>query len=284
MLPFVIVFILFFIICLVLSIPLSRRHDFRDPNSPADLELEFENVVFSSTDGLRLNGWWIPAGESRRTVILLHGFSGSMDPDLKYAPLFHNHVFNVLMFDFRAHGRSDGKLTSLGALEVRDALGAIQFARARGSRSIGLLGFSMGGRTALMAAAMNPGIQAVISDGGPLRLFTAIRADLVRRKLPLWLAWLVANMILFGGSLRLGVNLFARDPLGVVKQLLGVPVLLIHGGRDPYTLPSELERMRAANINLKVWQVAAAVHRSVDEVEPELYTQNVIRFFEENLK
>ena len=93
-----------------------------------------------------------PQLNSSRTIIFLHGFNGSMDPDLKYASHFIKAGFNVLMFDFRNHGRSEGNITSLGALEVLDAEAAMQYARLRGSEKTGLLGFSMGGRVALLTA------------------------------------------------------------------------------------------------------------------------------------
>lgn len=284
MLPALIALVLILMTCLFFSVPLTRRHELHDPHSPVEYDLVFEEVHFASKDGIPLKGWWIPAPGSNRTVIFLHGFSGSMDPDLKYAPLFHQHGFNILMFDFRGHGRSGGDHTSLGALEVSDVFGAVTFARARESRAIGLLGFSMGGRTALMSAAKGAVVQAVISDGGPLCLRTAIQADLQRRKIPAAAAWTLAVMILIGGSMRLGVNLFTRNPLYVASQIEKLPVLLIHGGKDPYTKPQELEKIASDNPNLRVWTVEAAGHREVDELEPERYAQRVISFFEENLK
>src|SRR5512133_1944627 len=159
-----IIFLFFIAVCLVISIPLTKRHRLKEFRSPADLGLDFKVVHFPSTDGITLSGWWIPAEGSPNTIIFLHGFGGTMDPDIKYVPAFIQAGYNVLMFDFRAHGRSNGSRTSLGALEVNDVIGAIHFAKSCNSWAIGLMGFSMGGRAALLAAAQHPGIQAVISD------------------------------------------------------------------------------------------------------------------------
>ncbi|MBA3074719.1 MAG: alpha/beta fold hydrolase [Anaerolineae bacterium] len=280
-----IILFIFLVTCLVLSVPLTKRHNLKDFRSPADLGLDFKPVHFPSMDGITLSGWWIPAEGSPNTIIFLHGFAGTMDPDLKYVPAFIQAGYNVLMFDFRAHGRSKRNRTSLGALEVNDVIGAIHFAKSCNSWAIGLMGFSMGGRAALLAAAQHPGIQAVISDGGPLRLSTAVSMDLRRRKVPDNLTPLLSFMILLGASLRLFTNLFYHDPLVLGGKIAPTPVLLIHGDRDPYTRNHELIKMVAKSKgNLSLWRVAGARHREVDLADPELYLQTVINFFDQHLK
>lgn len=279
--------ILFFFIvtCLVLSIPLTKRHNQKEFGSPEDFGLDYKPVHFPSADGITLFGWWIPAEGSPNTIIMLHGYTGSMDPDLKFAPAFIQAGYNVLMFDFRAHGRSLGNRTSLGALEVNDVLGAIQFVKSCGSWAVGLMGFSMGGRAALLTATTQPRIQAVISDGGPLRLSTAISEDLQRRKVPDRLSQVLSFMILLGASLRLGVNLFYKDPLVLGGKIVPIPALLIHGDKDPYTHETEITKMLAKSKgNLKLWRVANAKHCEADLADPELYRQTVLDFFAQHLK
>ncbi len=280
-----IVLLIFLAVCLLLSIPLTKRHSLKEFRSPADLGLDFKPVHFPSADGITMSGWWIPAEGSPNTIILLHGFAGSMDPDLKYVPAFIQAGYNVLMFDFRAHGRSHGIRTSLGALEVNDVIGAIHFAKSCNSWSIGLMGFSMGGRAALLAAAQHPGIQAVISDGGPLRLSTAVSMDLRRRKVPDNLSPILAFMILLGASIRLFANLFHNDPLVLGGKIAPTPVLLIHGDKDPYTRNNELNKLMAKSKgNLQLWRVPGAKHREIDLADPELYLHNVINFFNQHIK
>jgi uncharacterized protein len=282
---FLIILVLLIAACLLISFSLTRRHSQKVDTNPSEVGLVYRSVFFPSTDGITLSGWWIPAEDSPNTVIFLHGFAGSMDPDLKYAPVFHEHGFNVLMFDFRAHGRSGGKHTSLGALEVRDVLGAYDFAKQSNSWSVGLLGFSMGGRAALLTAARCKEFSAVISDGGPLRLHTAIKADLIRRKTPHWAAPILAAMCLVGASLRLGVNLFWNDPLVLAKKIADTPTMLIHGDLDPNTTIAELDKMvERSKFKIKLWRVADARHREVDQADAEGYMQRVVGFFERNLK
>ena len=270
--------------CLLLAIPLVRRHRLKNPRSPEEFDLPFENIRFSTTNHLVIKGWWIPSRNSERTIIMLHGYGGSMDPDLKYVPHLHTARFNVLMFDFRAHGRSGGRISTIGALERKDVLGAVNYAVSRGSRRIGLLGFSMGGRAAILSAPLSPEVNALISDGGPARLITAISRDLALRRIPLPVSKILAAMILIGASILSGTNLFRREPLYQAKLLINKPVFFIHGEKDPFITKNEIEKMvRDAGDKAELWSVPEAGHRNIDESRPDEYIHKVIGFFEKTL-
>jgi len=272
------------LLCLGVSYPVTRRQKQKIVSDPGQQGLSFEEVSFTTQDSILLRGWWIPAGESRRTIIFLHGYAGSCDPDLKYAPLFYKRGFNVLMFDFRAHGRSAGNLSSIGALERKDCLAAIQFAREKGSQSIGLFGFSMGGRVAILAAPDAPEIKAVISDGGPARMSTAFAAELKIKGLPGFLALPIAYLIWTGASIRAGLNLFALEPLYQAKRLADLPILFIHGDRDPYTRSDEfLEMVQSVGEKSECWHIPEAGHRNADFYRPDEYPERIISFFEKYL-
>ena len=252
---------------------------------PGQFGLDFIDAAFTTTDGIDLVGWWIPAPGSTRTIVCLHGYAGSCDPDLEYAVALHKASFNLLYFDFRAHGRSRGRLTSIGALEVQDCLAAIHYAVERGSRSIGLLGFSMGGRVALLSAAEHPSaLKALIYDGGPARLTTAIAADLQEKHLPGFLSAALAYIIVLGMSILTRRDLFIREPYYQAARLAPLPVLFIHGGRDPHTRMDELERMiRQAGGHAESWVVPQTGHRNLEDFVGKEYIERVIAFFERTL-
>jgi fermentation-respiration switch protein FrsA (DUF1100 family) len=232
-----------------------------------------------------LRGWWIPAvGSADRAVIFLHGHGGSMDPDVQYVSALHAAGFNVLMFDFRAHGRSDGRMSTLGYLERQDVLGAVDLVRARGISRIGLLGFSMGGIVAMLAAPICPDVQAVISDGGPASLKTALTVWAWERGVPRPLGAVLAWLVLAVTSLRVGANQFRYEPVRWVGRIAPRPILFIHGERDPYIPPADFDALvAAANEPKEVWRVPEAGHRTVDQVYPEEYRQRVVAFFEQHL-
>jgi hypothetical protein len=270
------------LICLslALSTVITRRHSQKDFSSPQVYELPFEDIHFTTADNLQLHGWWIPSEKSSRTIIFLHGFNGSMDPDLKYTSRFVRAGFNVLMFDFRNHGRSEGNTTSLGAGEVLDAQAAIHYARLHGSEKIGLLGFSMGGRVALLTAARDNGIAAIVSDGGPVRFSTAIIEGLKNKGIPRGIRQVFTLMIQFGASLRSGKNLFTNDPIRIKPGQLTVPTLLIHGERDRFTTLKHLQRMVSSiGANAELWVVPGVGHRETDKLDLETYLNKIIAFF-----
>jgi pimeloyl-ACP methyl ester carboxylesterase len=265
-----------------LSFHMTRRQSLTEIHSPAEYGLAFEEVDFKASDGLSLRGWWVPAPGSERAVVILHGHGGSMDWDIHRAPALHAAGFNVLLFDFRAHGRSDGRLATFGYLERLDVQGAVEFLKRRGMRRIGLLGFSYGGIATMLAAPICPEVDAVITDGGPARMKIAIIGRCVEANLPrglaAFLAWLVVNMT----SLRLGVNLSRYEALRWVGQIAPRPIFFVHGELDQYC-PDFEELYAAAKQPKEVWRLPGIGHTKASETYPEEFRRRVIDFFNRSL-
>jgi dienelactone hydrolase len=141
--------------------------------NPADVGLAYEDVSFSATDGVRIEGWFLP-GKTRKArgpaVVIVHGWlwnrAGNVagqvpwtDRDVDFLPLMralHDAGMHVLSFDLSNHGTSGRRFPmTFGAWEGRDLLGAMSYLRTRVDIDpvrIGVLGTSMGGNTALEAA------------------------------------------------------------------------------------------------------------------------------------
>jgi pimeloyl-ACP methyl ester carboxylesterase len=251
-------------------------------HSPAEYGLEFEEVTFKAVDGLTLQGCWIPATGSERAIIVLHGHGGSLDWDIHRAPDLHAAGFNVFLFDFRAHGRSQGRLATFGYLERYDVKGALEFLKDRGVTSIGLLGFSYGALASMLSAPVYPEVRAVVADGGPARLRTALAARAVEFHVPRWftapMAWLTVAIT----SLRLGVDLFHYEPVRWVGKITPRPIFFIHGELDQY-VPDFNELYAAANDPKEAWRLAGVGHTKVSEVYPDEFRRRVIEFFDNNL-
>jgi pimeloyl-ACP methyl ester carboxylesterase len=272
--------LVFICLSLAVSTVITGRHPQDLISSPQEYGLPFEEIQFTTGDNLQLHGWWIPSAKSSHTIIFLHGFNGSMDPDLKYASRFIKDGFNVLMFDFRNHSRSEGKTTSLGATEVLDAQAAIQYARSHGSEKIGLLGFSMGGRVALLTAVRDKTIAAIVSDGGPPRFSTAIVEGMKNKGIPWGLRQIVAAMIQLGASIRTGNNLFCIDPIRIKPGQLTLPTLLIHGESDRFTTSSDLQEMISKlGTSAELWVVPGVGHRETDVPDLDAYLNKLVTFF-----
>ncbi len=252
------------------------------PDSPARYGLQFEEVEFKSRDGITLRGWFIPASEAKGTIIFCHGHAGSMDPDLKYVPWFNARGFNVLMFDFRGHGRSEGDRISMGYFERFDLLGAVDYLKNRGIDNIGVLGFSMGGAVAITTAAIEPSIKAVACDGAFADLLEVlIRGIGVVNPALRPIGFIVGPLAILFASIRLGAWLPSADPIRWVAEISPRPLLLIHGGKDVFISTRRIMALyQAAGEPKELWLIPDAGHRNADELYPEEYQKRVVGFFE----
>ena len=256
----------------------------RSSITPADHGLPYEDVWFTSSDGLRLHGWLVPAPTPRGTVIFCHGHGGSPAPDLCYVPAFRDRGLSVLLIDFRGHGQSEGRFTSLGYYERRDLLGAIACLQERGIHRVGVLGFSMGAAVAMSTAPDAPAVAAVVADCGFAELWRTVAAGARDRGIPRALAGPTGRLVVGLASLRLGAPLWRADPIRHVARVSPRPLLIIQGGADPYVPASEAKRLFAAAGDPKeLWLVPEAGHRAVDQIQPEAYHARVVGFFEKEL-
>jgi pimeloyl-ACP methyl ester carboxylesterase len=276
----------FLIICIMLGLALglglsfyfTRRGQLGETHTPDEYGLQYETVEFKATDGLRLRGVWIPVEGSEKAVIILHGHGGSHDLDIYRSVALHEAGYHVLLFDFRAHGRSEGRHMTFGYEERRDVRGAIEFLHQHGVRRIGLLGFSYGGIVSMLVTPDCPEVYAVITDGGPARMRSAIAARGVEMGFPLWLTRMIAWLIVSLTSIRLGVNLFHYEPIRWVGKITPRPILFIHGDLDQY-LPDFDELYSAASSPKELWRLADAGHTTASQLYPEEHTWRVLDFF-----
>ncbi len=251
---------------------------------PSDLGLDAQRVEFPATDGVCLRGWWVPAARPCGTLVFSHGFSGDCSPDLEYAAWLTGEGYNLLYFDHRAHGASGGDLTTLGYLETRDLLGAINFLRQRGIERVGAIGFSMGGAVVLQTAPLTEAIRCVIVDCTFASLPGLITYHAARTRLPRFLAPLGAHLLVAWASLMARANLFAHSPVRSIGALAPRPLLMIQAGHDELVPASETEQLYAAAREPKqLWRVDGALHRAVDKAAPEEYRRRVSEFLERYL-
>jgi len=245
--------------------------------TPKNLQLDYENVQFKTSDGLTLSGWFIPSGAATpKTLILLHGYpadKGNILPALA----FLQKDYNLLLFDFRYLGESEGNYSTAGANEVRDLLAAIQFLKTKGIREVGVWGFSMGGAVALMAIPKAPEIKAVVSQASYASLALMapelFRIPLLRYPLG-YLVWLWAKIFL-------GIDLRTVSPVEAVRDIT-LPVLLIHSSTDdviPFSQALLLKEALKNNPRAEFWYHAGPTHGQLGTE----YQKRVADFFRRHL-
>jgi fermentation-respiration switch protein FrsA (DUF1100 family) len=255
-------------------------------HTPAEYGLQYEEVRFNSAgDHIRLNGWFIDS-PGTRTIIMLHGrdFSREANGGLAKAAALAGHDYDVLMFDFRAHGASGGDHYALGAWETRDVTGALDYLKSRGVTEVGIYGISMGAATAIMAAAAHPEIKAIVAEAAYSDLGVLIdEAFSERSGLPAFFNPGVRSM----AHLLYGIDFSKVRPAGALKSMGDRPVLLIHSTADEFVAVRHATRLQeagAGNPNLEVWIVAKAAHCDAFSTYTEEYTRRMLAFYDRHLK
>jgi len=219
--------------------------------TPRDLKMNYEDVSFRTADGLTLRGWYIPATQrTEKTLILLHGYPADKGNILPALSFLHED-FNLLLFDFRYLGKSEGNYSTAGAKEVEDLLAAIQFLKSRGVREVGVWGFSMGGAVALMAIEKAPEIRAVVSESSYASL-AEMTFELLR--IP-GLNYPIAYLVGVWAKLFLGIDVTEASPADRIRNTK-IHILLIHSSADaviPFSHARSLQQALAKNPNAEFW-------------------------------
>lgn len=206
-----------------------ERMTAQERKSPAE---GAEIVWFNSADGTRLNGWFF---ESRlkpatATIIFFHGNGGNLTNVGWMGQRFARHGFNVLLFDYRGYGASEGVAAAEAEL-YGDGDAAVAFVTNKGIRpeQIILYGQSLG--TAVVSDVASRGrFGAVVLESG----FSSA-SSLAASALPWLPRWLHF----------LGKNRFES-----ARKLANVrsPILIAHGDPDG-TIPTAEAHLLFASAN-----------------------------------
>ncbi len=251
--------------------------------TPWELDVPYEAIVLHTPDGWRLCGWWMPRPETARVVIGCHGHTGAKDDLLGIGTGLWRAGYNVLLFDMRGRGESPPCTNTLGGHEVTDLLTAIAYARERieGAR-IGLVGFSMGASLALLAAARDASVAAVIADC-PFTSAADVVADHVRRYLP----WGSAPVLAATEALiaqRYGYRLSDVCPLAAVERIAPRALLLVHSTEDTMVSLAHAHKIFAAAGQPKeLWIHEGSEHCGAYFADRATYVERAAAFFAKHL-
>ena len=259
-------------------------------DNPSAYGLVFETVEFPSRKGdVMLDGWYIPTGTDGPTIIFVHGIGSKRSGDnaTKLATRMVDKGFNILMFDLRGHGSSEGDKVSGGYYEQEDVLGAYDYLVGRGVNlaSVGVLGFSMGAGTSALAAAQESGIRALVADSTYANASDLIAQETARKTIfPEWLVPIFLPGVRVAADLFFGIELDTLAPEKAVAKL-GYPILVIHGTADE-RIPVEhgIRVHMASPDRSELWLAPDVDHVDAFLEYPDEYVERVTSYFNEQLR
>ena len=217
-------------------------------HDPSVLGLAFDNLRIPS-EGVELPAWWIPARDGRPgpAILLVHGWESARDRTLPNAQILHSLGYHLLALDVRGHGENPPEELPLTAGEFgADALVGVRALLERPDvTSVGVLGHSMGAIGALLAAAAEPRVAAVVAASAPADPYRLTRQTFRLARLPFPgplaypLAWLTTHVFLQprGHTVR---SVSATHAIATYRG----PVLLIHGDEDQVVPIGHLGRLQ----------------------------------------
>jgi uncharacterized protein len=243
------------------------------------LGVAYENVRFTSSDGLELEGWYVPS-RNGAAVIAFPGRKGPQKPTRMLA----RHGYGVLLFDRRGEGKSEGEPNSWGWGGDRDIKAAIAFLQRRRDVDpgrIGGIGLSVGGEMMLEAAADTEALAAVVSEGAGARMFTEeMDEDLpgVEKATIVVPAWLKqASIAVFSNQLP------PTDLKDLVPRIAPRPMLLIAAPNAPTGEDLNRGYFAAAGQPKTLWEIPESGHVGGLSARPQEYERRVVGFFDRAL-
>jgi uncharacterized protein len=237
-----------------------------------------EEVAFTTSDGLRLQGWFVPS-RNGATVIAFPGRSGPQ----KQTRMLVRHGYGVLLFDRRGEGASEGDPNIFGWHGERDLHAAAAYLRGRADvdpERIGGIGLSVGGEMLIRAAASSAVFKAIVAEGASGQ---SLRDGLANGEVS-------ATAILADGSVTLATALFANDlpPPSLKSEVARIApgaVFFVYGENGQGGTETKPNRgfHDAAREPKQIWEVPGGQHIAGITTKPEEYERRVIGFFDRAL-
>ncbi len=267
-------------IALFVVAPMSAGYLFTHLGRPvvpeANLGADYENVSFTTSDGLELSGWYVPSRNGAAVI----AFPGRNGPQAQ-TRMLARHGYGVLLFDRRGQGESEGDPHAFGWEGEKDIKAAVAFLQRRPDVDpdrIGGLGLSVGGELMLHAAAETDALKAVVSEGAGSRSVGEYR-EMPGASLPMHA---VETMI------TAGLTLFSNSPppprmQDIIGRIAPRPVFIIWAPRGVDTELLNPEYFKAAGAPKTLWAIPDAKHVGGLAARPVEYERRVVSFFDEAL-
>lgn len=255
---------------------------------PEQFGLRYDKFAFSTRDGLELKGWFLPSPNGdKRTIIMCHGWGDNKGELLKQT-CFLNETggFNLVYFDFRSHGESEGEITTIGGLEMIDFDAVVKWlseTKPDLADRVGVFGVSMGAAVTVASMPAHADLRCAVVES-PFSDYRGV----IRRwawnhlKVP---TFPLVDLTLKILQYRVGdPRVAAFNPVEAAPRIAPRPLLVIGGTNDRLMPPEDVRRVfDAAGAPKQLWSVEGAYHAKCREAAGLEYDAKVIGFFSKHL-
>jgi dienelactone hydrolase len=268
--------VVFYVLVMPVAISYVFTHAARAVVPPAKLGAAYENVSFKTSDGLELNGWYVPSKNGAAVVV----FPGRTGPQ-RQARMLVRHGYGALVFDRRGEATSEGAPNVFGWEFDKDLEAAAAYLQRRPDvepHRIGGLGLSVGGEALLQTAAGSNAYDAVVSEGAGVRSvreFVLLHGAQLRLFTPS-MAAITAGTAIFSNTLP-------PESLEDLSRRIKTPAFFIYASHGQGGEELSAKFYAAAHEPKTLWKVPGADHTGGIEARPAEYERRVVGFFDRNL-
>ncbi len=276
--------------------PGKKSINWRLPNGsePENYGLRPTRLNFISKDSLKMEGWFFegkildeasptsniqnPKSSKPLTIIMLHGIGSYKERFLGSAKRFTDEGFNVVLFDLRAHGQSEGEFCTFGFQEKNDISILVDSLLAGDTfQNIGIFGHSLGGAIALQALAEDKRLKFGIIES-TFHDFEKVAGQYCKNYVGFSSDWLVQRVLKKSGELAC-FDPFSIKPF-LAAEKISQPIFMAHGERDE-RIPISFGKINFEHLTSekKEWHtVAGGTHLTMWQAGGEPYIQLIFKF------
>lgn len=246
---------------------------------PSQLGLRFEDISVQSDDGYGLSSWYIPAEESAKAVIFVHGHGADRQEGMRWFKAVHEAGFNILALDLRNSGKNIPSFSSMGYYEKHDVKAAVDYLyQQKQMHSVGIFGVSMGAATSIMAMDKDPRIAAGVFEAGWSNL-TDLYTEIIAQYLGLP-SFPLLPLTTWMLEWRTGIDMDQLNPEDMLGDIAPRPVFIIHCTGDKLVVFSHGERnYTAANEPKEFWQSSCQTHARAWQSDPDYIEKRVTDYY-----
>lgn len=232
-------------------------------STPEDVGLTYEQIQITTSDGIKIIGWYVPHPNAQASILFFHGNAGNMSDRLFDLKQFHLAGYNTLMIDYRGYGESDGKPTEQGTyLDAQAAWKYLTEDRKVSPDHIILFGRSLGGAVAIDLATHHPPAALIVESS-----FTSL-TDIGKIHYPLLpVRWVLR---------------YRYESINKVSQI-NCPKLFIHGREDRLIPFENGKALFEAASKPKTFLETPGEHNTAGYAYAPEYTVQMIEFIRQSL-